>query len=312
MQGIANAGAFLGSELAKHSKRKMSLQPFSGGSRKRARTEGSSSAGNFKKHSPALVGLKRRFMRGARGARSYQSNKIKTIALAQDAVGVQTVKSVDFSSATMLAAEQLIFTDGMRFVLVNDTVVGAAEYQRLGQSTVGKSLRLRYLLTNGSNVISTQPFPQNLNFYLIYDKKPDNAGGLPTEAAVFQSVYKDGTAAAPAAVVGFPAKTNSDRFVILREWTVDMRKQQSINNQFPPNNVMIEGSDASYTGDIYVKLKDLHTIYSSAGAGGGGGLGAMREGAIYIAWRSSCMEAVIVAANAYRMNFISRYTFEDD
>lgn len=201
------------------------------------------------------------------------------------------VKSVDTALPT------LVFTsnNATAATLLNDAVVGSDFFNRIGRKTIGRSLRIRGSVSNPYAGAIWNP-ADTLRFAVVYDKAANS--GAPTWGNIFSGTDNAGTITSS---VYSPININNrDRFIILREWELQVPSfygtgggalgSPAMAGSFPTGQELFV--------DMFVNLKKMETAFS------GNGLGAIQSGAIFITLQS-------LQNLAWVLNGSVRYRFAD-
>jgi len=174
--------------------------------------------------------------------------------------------------------------------LVQTCKPGSGNYQRIGNRIRNKSLQIVFnAFLEGS--IGTLVAPMGiLKCSVVYDTRPSKDGSgngvYPDISDIYRGVSNTGTVltALNAAQVGFNV-ANQDRFKILA----------SKSYEIPPYNAGNAAFSLFNTGgfpifktvhSMYVKLRDLETVFNNTSASGDGLLGDIQSGAIYVVWQN--------------------------
>lgn len=202
---------------------------------------------------------------------------------------VSEVKSCDISSANLLFSSG----SGAAATLLNDTVVGADYFNRIGRKCQGKSLRLKGFIINPLAGVLTEDY---IRFAIVYDKAANS--GLATWADVFsdQSLFAASTSTALSGV----NMNNRDRFVILREWSKATPACNAIGAAAPGPafNTYVQPTSEEFCINMFIPLKGMETSHS------GSGNGTIQTGALLLLQQS-------VNNQNWRSNLQFRYRFTD-
>jgi len=206
------------------------------------------------------------------------------------------LKSVDVNDAGGSPVITLISTTFTLNVL-NDTNVGAGQYQRIGRSITMKSLRLIGALFPSGNAGSNAG--EFLRVAVIYDRQVN--GAIPGYADIYQAIDAAGnTSATP---FDMPNIDNSERFIVLADHKFAIPSTiynggATVGNGFP--NLLSQDQNTNI--DQYIKLKDLPVNYK----GTGGGIANVASGALYLITLGS--QAAASAGTTFNWATRLRYT----
>lgn len=228
--------------------------------------------------------------RAKMGSRLIKSKLAKLGAVMGRAVQGE-VKSLDFTLAT------LVFTNNPATAasLLNDTIVGADFFNRIGRKCVGRSLRIRGSVSNPYAGAVWNP-ADTLRFAVVYDKAYN--AGAPTWGNIFSGFDNAGTLTTN---VYSPININNrDRFIILREFNLQVPSFYGTAGGVAGSPSMAGACDTSkeMCVDMFIDLKGIETAH------GGSGLGTIQAGALLITLQS-------LQGLAWVLNGSVRYRFAD-
>lgn len=168
---------------------------------------------------------------------------------------------------------------GVPFILLNGVQSGSGTYQRLGRKITMKSLELRALwrLNNNSgqpDVWNGKDWPEySVRIMVVYDKEVDGTT-FPPIADLLQDLNQAGTQSTYP--LSFPNLYQSERFLILRDWTFFMPSGTGANvNGWLNNSQAASTTDHSISINKqaglpgvdnihdYIKLNKLQTSFKS-------------------------------------------------
>lgn len=147
------------------------------------------------------------------------------------------------------------FTNAGGFTCLNDPVVGASFFQRIGNKMFMKSVQVHFQLQPGSTAVTDV-----VRVMLIYDKQTN--ASFPTLA----SILGDANAGAGTDVQSFKNIANVDRFKVLRDWyitTPAVTVVATAVTQLGPADYINQALQVNE----FVNLRGLETLYNQNNSG---------------------------------------------
>jgi len=192
--------------------------------------------------------------------------------------GLVEKKVVDINAATYL-----IENTGTILTLLNGTVPGSQNFNRIGRKIALSSLQIRGFVRQADNTVAAR----QVRMIIVYDKQAN--ASAPTFANVISSQNIGGTVSSTC--TDMVNLDNRDRFRIIRDRTFVFGDI---------NAAWAAGSNVEDV-DMYIKLGDLPTIYN---AGSAGTIGDIQSGSLYVFWISTQANSTGSAAEvSYRLRF---------
>lgn len=178
-------------------------------------------------------------------------------------------------------------------LLLNGTVPGTNEFNRIGRKITMKAIRLRFGLFPAAPAAGQN---EALRILLVYDRQSN--GAAPAWADVIQSQDAAGTTSSTA--WDHRNESNRDRFVVLRDWHFKATGAAGIFANSLDGTEFTKDS----TYDVYVRLKGLETHYNTGTAGT---IADITTGALFMMslGTSAAVNASRTCAVHSRVNFIA-------
>lgn len=207
------------------------------------------------------------------------------------------LKFVDFNGGGSAPIITLVSTTAT-FGLLNDLVVGANAYQRIGRTVLMQNLHVRGAFYPSGNAGTVAG--EYIRLVVVYDRQAN--GAAPSYSDIFQSTDAAGNTSSGA--FDYPRISNAERFVILADehfnWCATatngtggiLAQAASVQNQ---------NQDTRF--DRFIPLKGIPVSYTGAG---GSGAASIASGALYFVTIGS--NAAATAGSTFNWTARLRYT----
>lgn len=241
---------------------------------------------------------KRKFLTGPMGynKRRQGVKNVGPIARMAPKKITTEVKTVD------ILQQAQSFNNAVSIWLLNGCAAGTDAWERTGRLTNLKSLLFTlnvYLIDRGAaNTVGQE----ELRCLLIYDKRPN--GATFTWPDLIQSIDRSGTG--QSGIFDRPNLANSDRFTILKDWSIVTAYSQAAGAAFgaaSDSAQLMSTETADFKWKFYKNLKGIQTRYLTAGSD----IASISEGSLYAVF----LGTKATANSNYGYNIAARVRYVD-
>lgn len=184
------------------------------------------------------------------------------------------------------------------FTLLNATVPGASEQNRIGRKISMKSLMIRGWVRY--NQAGTTPGDDLLRCIVVYDRQPN--GATPVISDILQDTDQAGTASS--SITANINLSNADRFKILRDWFWAVPQVVGIGGAATQNGQITDCGAKEFSFKTFINLNGMETHYN---AGTAGTIADISTGALFLVTYG----ARASADAQYKLSFGSRVRYLD-
>lgn len=232
----------------------------------------------------------------SRSARPTMWRK-KTTAQVQRAPAALVLRKPEVKGVDVPLTSSKFNSTGI-FTLLNATVPGASEQNRIGRKVSMKSLMIRGWVRYDQ--AGTTPGDDLLRCIVFYDRQPN--GAAPVIADVLQDTDQAGTATT--SITSNINLSNADRFKILRDWFWSVPHIVSIAGGATQDGQITDEGAKEFSFKTFIKLNGMEAHYN---AGTAGTIADITTGALYLV----TFGARASADAQYKLSFGARVRYLD-